>query len=297
MRPAERGFLLLTSHLGDPDRRALTVPQFRTLVLRMGQAERSVADRELEERDLTTLGYRPDMARRILGLLAEEERLDIYLRRGERLGCVPITRINEAYPLRLRQRLGLDSPGCLWARGDLSLLNTPAVALVGSRNILEPNREFAVEVGRQAAIQGYTLVSGNARGADRTGQEACLEAGGSVISILADPLTEHSAKSNILYLSEDGYGEPFSAQRALSRNRCIHALGEKTFVAQSSLRQGGTWDGTVKNLRFHWSGVYCFRDGSEAAELLARMGANPVNVPDLKDFSQLSGEEWNFLDQ
>ena len=38
----------------------------------------------------------------------------------------------------------------------------------------QENRTFAEEVGRQAALQGLTLVSGNARGADRAAQESCV---------------------------------------------------------------------------------------------------------------------------
>ncbi len=297
MTGRERGFLLLCSSLGDPDRKVLTPAQLRTLAQRVRQMPQSLEDRDLTGRDLTALGYGPEMAQKILSLLDEEDRLDHYLHRGKMLGCIPVTRGDPRYPLRIRQKLGPDSPGCLWARGDLDLLHTRAVALVGSRDIHAENRDFAAEVGRQAARQGYTLVSGNARGADKIAQEACLQAGGRVISIVADPLSIHAQRKNVLYLSENGYEDPFSAQRALSRNRCIHALGEKTFVAQSSLRQGGTWDGAVKNLRFHWSSLYCFRDGSEPAALLEQMGAWTVGLEDLTDFGALPTEEMTFFDQ
>ena len=63
------------------------------------------------------------------------------------------------------------------------------------------------------------------------------------------------------------------------------------FVAQSSLGKGGTWDGTVKNLRFGWSPVACFRDGSEAAAQLEQMGAYLVDIADLQDFSAFSEQE------
>lgn len=295
MTPAERGFLLLSSHLGNPERKPLTVPQLRTLAERVRSCDRPVKDRDLEAGDLTVLGYGPEMAERILRLLSEEDVLDYYIQKGRKLGCVPVTRVSEGYPLLLRRRLGLDSPGCLWARGDLSLLAEPAVALVGSRELRKDNWAFAAEVGRQAARQGYVLVSGNARGADKTAQESCLAAEGKVISIVADHLWKQPLREDVLYLSEDGYDEAFSAQRALSRNRCIHALGTKTFVAQCSLKTGGTWDGTVKNLRFGWSGVWCFDDGSEAMALLVRMGANPVRKEQLDSFYDLSETEQSFF--
>ena len=287
MTGAERGFLLLTCPLGDPERKVLTVAQFRTLYSRGQSMERPTADRELTQEDLTALGYDRRLADRILHLLSEEERLDAYFRRSKRADCAPLTRISAGYPEALRRALGADAPGCLWAKGDLSLLREKKVALVGSRELEQENEIFAAEVGRQAARQGYVLVSGNARGADRTAQESCLASGGKVICVIADELQEKSTRDRVLYLSEDGFDIPFSAQRALSRNRVIHSLGACTFVAQSALESGGTWSGTAKNLRFGYSPVYCFRDGTEAAAGLEQMGAVPIGMEDLKDFFTL----------
>ena len=295
MRQAERGFLLLTSHLGNPERRVLSTAQLRILADRVKYADSPGEDRELSEKDLMALGYNREMSRRIVTLLEEEAVLDRYLTRAARMGCIPVTRVSPDYPLILRQRLGLDSPGCLWCKGDVSMLNTPAIALVGSRDLREPNREFAVQVGYQAAVQGLTLVSGNARGADRTAQDACLEAGGRVISIVADELSRQPLKRNVLFVSEEDFEAPFSSQRALSRNRCIHALGRMVFVAQSDLRKGGSWDGTVKNLRFGWSPAACFRDGSEAVKELEQMGAYLVDYKDLEDMGILAEQEKNMI--
>ena len=286
MNPRERGFLLLTSHLGDPERKVLTVAQLRSLALRMRDMEQPAESRDLKKTDLTRLGFDDEFAERIVSLLEQEDLLDAYLAKAAKQNCVPITRVSEKYPQILRQRLGLDSPGCLWARGDVEILNTPAISLVGCRELNGPNREFAKAVGHRAAEQGLTLVSGNARGADRAAQEACLEAGGRVVSIVADSLNRIPPR-NLLYLSEDGFDEEFSAQRALSRNRCIHTLGRMVFVAQSDLQKGGTWSGTVKNLRFGWSPVVCFRDGSESASQLEKMGAYQIGMEDLRDLTSL----------
>ena len=297
MTARERGFLLLSSRLGDPDRKPLTTAQLRTLADRMQKAEPAAEDRDLEESDLLALGYGRDPAARILGLLEEEAVLAHYLRRGQRMGCTPITRVTESYPLILRHRLGLDSPGCLWAKGDISLLKTPAIALVGSRELREENRSFAREVGRQAAEQGLVLVSGNARGADREAQNACLESGGRVISVVADELAKQPLRENVLYVSEEDFDEPFSKPRALSRNRVIHALGRMVFVAQSDLGKGGTWDGTVKNLRFGWSPVACFRDGSQASLHLEQMGAYLIGKEEISDLGSLLHTEDTLFDR
>ena len=297
MRAAERGFLLLSSHLGEPSRKPLTAPQLRTLTARMQQMECPAEDRDLKSRDLMALGYARDMAERIATLLGEGQLLDGYLKAAERAGCGPVTRISEGYPLVLRKRLGLDSPGCLWCKGDVSFLQQPTVSLVGSRDLLDANREFAAEVGKQAALQGYVLVSGNARGADRTAQESCLAAGGRVICVVADELYKQPQRENVLYVSEDGFAEGFSTPRALSRNRVIHALGLKTFVAQCALKKGGTWSGTAQNLRSGWSDVYVFRDGSEAALHLEQLGANLIGREALTSFYDLPKREESFFDR
>lgn len=297
MTPREQGFLLLTSRLGNPERKVLTPAQLRELTRRMAAAPRLTEDRNLELRDLMALGYGREMALRILALLEEQELLEYYVNQGKKAGCVPITRVSPEYPAALRQRLGGEAPGVLWAKGDLSILDTPGIALVGSRDLNPENRRFAAEAGRQAALQGLTLISGNARGADATAQNTCLRTGGRVISIVADSLVSHSAKPNVLYLSEDGFDEEFSAQRALSRNRCIHTMGSLVLVAQVNLQKGGTWDGTSKNLRFGWNRVFCFDDGSEAAQVLEQMGAALIGMEELPDLAGVQKENRSLFDQ
>ena len=287
MTGAERGFLLLCCHLGCPERHPLSPAQFRKLARRVRGSEKAPGDRELEIADLTALGYGPEEAARIIGLFEGGELLDRYLQKADRAGCVPLTWLTPGYPRRLLEALGDDAPACLWAKGDLSILDSDGIALVGSRDLNDKNQRFARRVGTEAAKQCLTLISGNARGADRTAQNAALEKGGKVISIVADDLRSHPPVPNLLYLSEEGFDLEFSAQRALSRNRCIHALGTAAIAAQCSLRMGGTWDGSVKNLRFGWSPLCVFDDGSESAALLEQMGAAKIGFNDLKDLRSL----------
>ncbi len=287
MTGAERGYLLLCCHLGNPERQPLSPAQLRKLARRVRDTEKAPADRELALSDLTALGYGAADAAHILSLLAEESLLDRYLAKAAKCGCVPLTRLTPGYPRRLLDALGDDVPGCIWARGDLSTLEKPGIALVGSRDLRPQNEQFARQTGAEAAKQDLVLISGNARGADRTAQNACTAAGGRVISIVADDLRDHIPIRNVLYLSEEGFDLEFSSQRALSRNRCIHALGTAAIAAQCSLRTGGTWDGSVKNLRFGWSPLYVFGDGSESADLLEQMGAGKIGFEDLKDLRHL----------
>lgn len=296
MNGPSRGFVLLTSHLGDPRRPVLSVAQLRTLAQRVRSRQTPELPGELDLQILLNMGYDRSFAERILFLLSQESLLDAYLQAGLRRGCRPLVRIDPMYPGLLRRRLGLDCPGCLWYQGPLSLLETPTVALVGSRELKPVNRAFAREVGRQAALQGFALVSGNARGSDQTAQEACLSAGGNVICVVADALDSHSPRKNVLYLSEDGFELAFSAQRALSRNRVIHSLGQYTFVAQCGLEKGGTWHGTNNNLRHGYSPVFSFQDGSAAAEALVHLGAEPIGMEELQSLRDLKGTYVSLFD-
>lgn len=281
MNSREKGFLLLTGHLGDPHRRPLTNPQLRTLKSCVAAVRRSDPDKELEPQDLISMGCGGELARQTVRLLSDQPLLEAYLDRGRAHRCVPLTRISRDYPSRLVSCLGEDAPGCLWLKGDLRLLNRPAVALVGSRDLREENADFAHEVGTLAARYGYVLISGNARGADTVAQESCLKAGGKVISVLADSLMAKKPRENVLYISEEGFDLPFTRHRALSRNRLIHSLALRTFVAQCALGRGGTWNGTLRNLRGGWSPVFCVSDGSEGAKQLQQLGAALINMGQL----------------
>ena len=66
----------------------------------------------------------------------------------------------------------------------------------------------------------------------------------------------------------------------MRRNRLIHAMGEKTLVAQTSLETGGTWAGTFDNLRHGYSPVFIFDDASPGTKALVSLGAEPVTQLD-----------------
>lgn len=290
------GFLLLTSHLGNPERKPLSVSQMRCLaqrVLEHGAFEPG----ELTQKQLLAMGCSQALSARILALLEDTALLEHYLQKARVRKCVPIQRSDERYPVVLRRKLGLDSPGCLWAKGDVTLLDRPMVSAVGSRKLRPENRDFAYEAGRQAAKQGFVLVSGNAAGADQAAQQGCLEAGGQVVSVIPDALHSYLEQPNVLYLSEEDYDVPFSTPRALGRNRVIHALGRLVLVAQSRAEQGGTWSGTALNLHNRWTPVAVFADGSEGCRALCGLGAEAVDTAALSNLRLLLRQEPNLFGQ
>lgn len=297
MNVREQGFLLLTGYLGDPERRPLTIPQFRRLTHCARRMLPPGEDRDLTAEDLEAIGLERTLARKAFQLLSQEEQLKWYLQKGRKAGCLPVTRLSDRYPHRLRRILELEAPGCLWMKGDPGLLSLPCISVVGSRDLQENNRVFAEEVGKQAALQGYVLVSGNARGADRTAQESCLAYGGQVICVVADSLQQQPPKDRVLYISEEGFDLPFSAQRALQRNRIIHSMTPLTFVAQCAMGKGGTWKGTCDNLRYNRSRVICFDDGSNAVKELLCRGAGCTGIDGLSDLSAFPPETIGFFQE
>lgn len=206
-------------------------------------------------------------------LLCRRPALDAYLAAAPEVQVV--TCLSPAYPGRLG-RLGKNCPPALFCKGDLSLFATPCISLVGARQLLPRGRAFARRIGRLAAKEGLTLVSGGAAGADTVAQDACLEAGGRVIVFLPDELQHHEARHGQLLCSTEGYDLPFSASRALERNHFIHALGAMTFVAQCDKPAGGTWAGTRHNLAHGLSPVFLPNDGSAGAAALRALGARVV---------------------
>lgn len=259
---------------------ALSLAQARELSRRARAAGIGEEDpfRDVTVKDVRRLGYSEYEAGHIVSLLGRERQLDGYLLAAEKADVAVITRLDARFPQRLREQLGARCPAALFCRGDLRLLQRPCISVVGSRHLASPGAQFAAQAGRLAAREGFTLCSGDAMGADRTAQEACLRGGGSVLIFPATELVYCPVRENVLYAAEGGFELGFSAQRALGRNRFIHAMGEKTLVAQTGFGKGGTWNGSLDNLQHEYSPLFVFDDGSEGARALCARGATPVQA-------------------
>ena len=259
---------------------ALSLAQARELSRRARAAGIGEEDpfRDVTVKDVRRLGYSEYEAGHIVLLLGRERQLDGYLLAAEKAGVTVITRLDNRFPRKLREQLGARCPAALFCRGDLRLLQRPCISVVGSRHLAQPGAQFAAQAGCLAAKEGFTLCSGDAMGADRTAQEACLSNGGSVLIFPATELVYCPVRETVLYAAEGGFELGFSAQRALGRNRFIHAMGEKTLVAQTGFGKGGTWSGSLDNLQHEYSPLFVFDDGSEGARALCARGATPVQA-------------------
>lgn len=111
------GFLLLCSHLGNPQRRPLTTSQMRLLCKRVLDHGVFAREGELTLKELAALGYGGAFAQHILDLLEEDALLKRYLQKAANRKCVPITRQNPVYPVSVRKNWHWIAPAACGAKG------------------------------------------------------------------------------------------------------------------------------------------------------------------------------------
>lgn len=276
----------LPSPLSRPEaRRMLQSGMLQSLVLR-----------EMPQEDLAL----PERVRALLSRALSVARLaETYEQRGYRV-LLPQER---GWPAAL-DGLGAKAPLFLFARGNVALLEGRRVAVAGSRDILPQTAAEAQQLGRSLAGAGIVLVTGGARGVDRAAEQGALEAGGGVILVPAMPAEEllrdgvsrcAMEEGRLLMLCDTLPDDPFSAQKALSRNHTIYALGDAAVVVAARNGVGGSWRGATDCLSGGWSPVYVSatsgadREGNAA---LLRRGALPLDmdrpvVPQLRLFREI----------
>jgi len=150
------------------------------------------------------------------------------------------------YPQALLQTA--DPPLLLYAQGDAQLLNSPCVAIVGSRNPTpqgaENARAFAEHLGRA----GLTIVSGMALGIDGAAHTGALAAGAPTIAVVGTGLDRvypranrelaHRIAERGLIVSEFNLGTEPLAANFPQRNRIIAGLSLGTLVVEAALESG-----------------------------------------------------------
>ena len=92
------------------------------------------------------------------------------------------------YPQKLRDA---DHPvELLYFQGAWELVNTRCAAIVGTREPSEDGKQRAAKLARLLVADGFTIVSGLARGIDTAAHTAAIAAGGFTIAVLGTPITE-----------------------------------------------------------------------------------------------------------
>ncbi len=157
-----------------------------------------------------------------------------------------LTWCDKDYPALLKEIY--DPPPVLYAMGDLSCLQQPTVAMVGSRKPSITGSETAWRFAFELARKNITIVSGLALGVDAQAHSGCLEAGGRTIAVmgtgidciyprrhtgLAAKITEQG-----LLLTELPLQSPPNAGHFPRRNRIISGLSLSTLVVEAAIRSG-----------------------------------------------------------
>lgn len=150
------------------------------------------------------------------------------------------------FPERLRQIP--DPPICLYSLGDRSLLETPCVAMVGTRRSSKYGEQAAREIGEGLSHAGITIVSGLAYGIDRHAHLAGLDGIGRSIAVIGAGLDQSYPSGNQdvrarlveqgLILSEfspDARPEPHNFP---IRNRIISGLSLGVVVLEAPMPSG-----------------------------------------------------------
>lgn len=193
---------------------------------------------------------------RIEYLLNRGSALAFSLEKWLRAGLWVITRADEDYPKRLKKHLKYDSPAVLFGCGNRALLNKGGIAAVGSRNTSNEDLSYSRGLGEKAAKEGYSIISGGARGIDETAMLGALEAEGTVVGVMADSLLKASSSAkyrkylmnNNLVLISSFYPEAgFNVGNAMQRNKYIYSLSDAAIAVHSG-QKGGTWNGVIENL-------------------------------------------------
>ena len=241
---------------------------------------------------------------RLEGLLERGGALGLALEKWQRAGLWVLTRSAPEYPQRLKRRLRVGSPPVLFGCGNKALLEKGGIAVVGSRNADKDELAFAEKIGSAASAQGYSIVSGGARGVDQTAMFSALQQEGTAIGVLADSLMRAatSAKYRNYLLSNDlVLTTPFNPEagfnvgNAMSRNRYIYCLADAAVIASSTPNRGGTWNGAIEDLKADWVPLWVKRTHSEKSgnPRLVQRGARwfPNDLPALEHLLNSSSAE------
>ncbi|MDP4302328.1 DNA-processing protein DprA [Leptothrix discophora] len=141
-----------------------------------------------------------------------------------------------------------DPPLLIHAEGDLSLLQRPALAIVGTRHPTPDGLTHAHDFAAAAGQAGLTVVSGLAIGIDGAAHEGGLRSPGRTIAILGSGLDRIYPRSHLdlarriaqagLLLSEMPLGTAPLPQHFPQRNRLIATLAMGTLVVEAAVRSG-----------------------------------------------------------
>jgi len=170
----------------------------------------------------------------------------ILLQRLQSGGATALCPTDTNYPTLLKEII--DPPHVLYAQGNIDLLNSFSVAMVGSRAATAYGKRAAFTLARNLADAGTTVVSGLAIGVDSEAHRGALSVNGSTIGVLGCGLDVTYPRQNAklyekiraegLLLSEYPLGTKPDAFRFPARNRIIAGLSCGVVVVEAARKSG-----------------------------------------------------------
>jgi len=236
---------------------------------------------------------------RLQQLLKRGGTMAICLDKWQRAGIWVINRSDPEYPQQFKHELKQKSPPLFYGVGNRKILKTEAIGVVGSRNITEKEMSYAYKLGATISENGFSVISGGAKGIDENSMLGALSSEGTCIGILADRLLKkstskiyrkHIMQKNLVFISPYHPEAGFNVGNAMSRNKFIYLKSRATFVVHSGVK-GGTWNGALENLKYNWVPLFVKRnnDPTSGNVQLIKKGANILedSPSDIKfDFNQ-----------
>lgn len=143
-----------------------------------------------------------------------------------------------------------DPPLVLYAKGDLTQLQHPSLAIVGARSATTAGTDNAYHFSHFLATQGWCIISGLASGIDTAAHQGALAAQttNSTIAILGTGMDlvyparnrdlAHQIAAKGLLLSEYPLGAKALPYHFLQRNRLVAALSQGVLVVEAALKSG-----------------------------------------------------------
>ncbi len=265
-----QALILLCSHLGlsaAPDYAPLTLKDWNPLAKKLFSISKrpsALLDQNKEEL-MDILDITEEEAERYENLLQRSGTVAIELERLKSLGIEVLTRADEDYPARYKERLKESAPTILFYAGEKALLGQPGVAVVGSRHLDEAGQACAEFVGNACGLSGLVLYSGGAKGVDSISMNAALTSRGTAVGILADSLEksirnpdnrEAISRGDLCLVTPYSPSAPFSVGTAMGRNKLIYTLADYAIVVASDAEKGGTWAGATEALKAKWLPVF-----------------------------------------
>ena len=173
--------------------------------------------------------------------------LDNYIANLTKQGITVCTYASDTYPLTLANTAS--PPMVLYCKGDLSLLKSLCVAVVGTRRVSKYGKEITHKFAFDMAYAGITIVSGLADGVDSIAHKACLDAGGKTIAVLGGgfnnlypasnvPLANEILQKGGLIITEYKPSMAPASFTFPARNRIIAGLSRGVLITEATLKSG-----------------------------------------------------------